>query len=329
MSLRGSSLLASEDRELLRGIEALEKPSIVATYTEIMGSRQIYRLATEALNMSSSERGDYAVKAVVLPSTSALELTVQGPNPELVRQLNNKVGEFSVEQIREFHQIYDIHLLDPATLPKKPYAPTPERDAGISVILGLLIGGGLAILRANLPNLFKLLGKSQPEKKSVLVTNTLANTQRTFLKRVDKELSQSQPETISLGVIQFEGLQNSTQPLRPATVEQLLSQIRNILQKEMQAFEKTAIIEDWTNNSFVILLPTTSSRTAVQIFEHVQKTLSAPMVSYYDDQTVLLDPYAGITTYQGNQTAVIFLDQAEIALEWAHHNGNKTIHFSS
>ena len=145
----GPAFLASIEGDLsdaVRGIESLDRRSVIATYEEIMNSRQIFEQAGITLEMTSSQLDTYEATAVVLPDASALELTVKGPNPTIASQLANSIGHESISYIQAlYNQLYNVTFLDTAVIPTRPISPQPARDAVLSLVLGLAFGIILAI----------------------------------------------------------------------------------------------------------------------------------------------------------------------------------------
>ena len=146
----GPALLASMDQDLsdaLRGVESLDRRSIIATYEEIMNSQQIFNQVGANLQLESAELSAYETTAVVLPDASALQLTVEGPDPVVAAQIANTIGQESIQYIQTlYNQLYTITMLDTAVVPSTPISPQPARDALISLVLGFAVGIVLAIL---------------------------------------------------------------------------------------------------------------------------------------------------------------------------------------
>ncbi|MBV7337964.1 hypothetical protein KFU94_58985 [Chloroflexi bacterium TSY] len=143
----GPSLLsANRDRDLVYSIEALETRSIIATYAEVMGSKRIYHEAGAVLQLSPRTLDLYQVGAVVLPETSALDLSVTGPNPVIASLLANQVGQHAINHINGLYQAYAITTLDPASPPNNPFTPTPARDGVLALFLGLFVSVSIILI---------------------------------------------------------------------------------------------------------------------------------------------------------------------------------------
>jgi hypothetical protein len=129
------------------GIESLDSRSIIATYEEIMNSRQIFNQVGTILELAPAELSAYEATAVVLPDASVLQLTVKGPNPVTAAQIANTMGQESIQYIQTlYNQLYTITVLETAAVPSQPISPQPERDVLISLVLGLAVGMALAIV---------------------------------------------------------------------------------------------------------------------------------------------------------------------------------------
>ena len=323
-----SLLATSEDRDRLRFIEALDRRSIVATYAEVMSDQRFYDEAVNnVLQLDPEQLGRYRVSTVVLPDTSFIELSVEGPNPELAAILANTVGETAIPYIKDLQGgIYDISLLAKAQPPRSPFSPTPARDAGVAIVLGLVFGTLLAILRDQFGYLLSSLGLFGLHPQTDLMPPSI-HTDDAFQKRLKQELAHSQQGALSLGLIRLDGLQNfAGKSPQSAVRQQILNRVTKILCEELP---KNVILGRRDNTSFAILLPAMSGSVAIHVIGHVQQALTQPIeLEEADIETTLLSPHAGVTEYDG-QSASILINQAEMALEWSYQNGQKAVLYSA
>lgn len=323
-----SLLATSEDRDILRFIEALDKRSIVATYAEVMSAPRFYEEAVNTvLQLDPNELGYYRVSTVVLPDTSAIELSVEGPDPEMAAILANTVGETAIAYIKGIQVIYDISLLEPAEPPRSPFSPTPARDAGVAVVLGLVFGTLLAVLRDQFGYLLSSLGIFGLLPQTDLIPLSI-HTDDAFQKRLKQELAHSQLGSLSLGLIRLDGLQNFAGKSPQSTIrQQILNKVIKVLCEELP---KNVILGRRDNTSFAILLPAMSGSVAKHVIGYVQQALTQPIELFDqpDIEVALLSPHAGVTEYEG-QSASILINQAEMALEWSYQNGKQTVLYST
>ncbi|MBF4162524.1 polysaccharide biosynthesis tyrosine autokinase [Nocardioides acrostichi] len=131
------------------------------------------------------------VSATVVPETVVLEITATDPSPAQAQAIAQAYAESLSDLIRQLETPpgkttapIKATVVDDAALPTAPSSPQPVRNLGLAVVLGLLLGVGLAVLREVLDTTVKtpedlealsstLLGRvpfDSSAKKSGLVT---------------------------------------------------------------------------------------------------------------------------------------------------------------
>ena len=128
------------DYNLIYSLDTLDKRTIITTYAEILNSPRIISDTIKSIGYTDDELSDYTFSAVVFPETNIIDFTVTGPNPETVVLLVNTVGQNAVSYVESLYQIYDMGLLDPASIPTEPIYPQPVRDASVAALVGLTLG---------------------------------------------------------------------------------------------------------------------------------------------------------------------------------------------
>jgi capsular polysaccharide biosynthesis protein/GGDEF domain-containing protein len=318
----GPSLLASEDRDLVNSIEALDKRSIVATYAEVMGSRQMRLDAAERLGIERQELSSYKFTSVVLPDASVLELSVEGPDPERVALLANNVGQQAVDYIKSLYLVYDIHMLDSAVTPVNPIRPQPMRDASLAIVLGLVFGLALAVLREQISPLVGTQGILRPAAAG---STPSAFSQSHFQRRMDEQLNKSKAEPLALGLVQLKGLQDLVETLPAPVLQRLRLRVTEILHSKLQSDETLGY---WDESSFAVLLPGANGTAALQRLEHIQQALAEPVVLDPEGEIFDLKPHVGLAVRQEREPAELLIKKAEAALTETYRNGSKTIVFN-
>jgi receptor protein-tyrosine kinase len=94
------------------------------------------------------------IDAAVVPDTVVLKITVTDPSPiqaqrindGVVEQLQAFVGELETPPGRKV-PLLKATVVDSPRLPDSPVSPQPVRNIGLALVLGLLLGFGLAVLR--------------------------------------------------------------------------------------------------------------------------------------------------------------------------------------
>jgi diguanylate cyclase (GGDEF)-like protein len=127
--------------ELATMIDVLSRRvEINTTYAEVAQSDLIRRGAIERLNLQREQPSGIDVLSRVIPGTNILEITVQGDNPELVRDFAGAVSAETIAYVSRLYDAFGLELLDEATLPTNPISPNVRSNLILGGILGLVLG---------------------------------------------------------------------------------------------------------------------------------------------------------------------------------------------
>ena len=303
----GPTLLAGAEDDLVQGIEALDKRSIVSTYAEILGSETIYAATVENLSIEPDMLSDYHRTAIVLPDASVLELTVEGPNPEIVALLANQVGERAINQIKGLYLVYDINLLDPAMPPTEPFSPNPTRDASIALVLGGIIGILLAMLREFISSPTNLW-----RQRTIIDPISSSYTSHYVYQLLEQATSMD--ETTTLALLKIANIAELKEQLPMLVWQQLLQQIVQTLRDELRGKD---IVGHWDDATFAVLLPGVDGETAVTKLTHLYDLLCQPIKLRTYSEPIYLRQHIGVSTQQPGQSAMALGKMAERALTQA------------
>jgi diguanylate cyclase (GGDEF)-like protein len=309
--------LASESRDLINSLQTLDRRSIITTYAEVLGSRRVYNEAIRSLNLDPQSLADYRVSTVALPDANVIQLSIEGPNPQMAMVLANSLGQQGVNYIKELYQIYDIAFLDQATMPTAPFKPQPLRDAGLAIVLGLVIGSALAVLREQLRTPLEALWQ-----RTIIDSASSAYNRRYFQRRLEQELANRETDLLSFGLIQLDGLQDLKETLPPGVAQRLLQNVTKTLRSELRGNDS---VGRWDDTRFAVLLPATPSTAAVRTLERIRQTLARPIELNQDGLMIKLDPHVGVASCQGTHASKEVIERAEAALEKARRNGTATV----
>jgi diguanylate cyclase (GGDEF)-like protein len=301
-------------RSLIDSLTALDKRSIIATYAEVLDSNRIYNDTILSLQSAPKDLRVYTHSTIVLPDANILELAVQGPDPQVTSLLANSLGQRGIEYIKGLDKIYDINLLDPATVPTSPYSPQPLRDASLAAALGLVAGAVLAILSEQIRIPLDML-----RQRSMIDSTSSIYTRRYFQRRIEEEIARNQTGILSLGLVRLDGLQDLFDTLPQAVLQRLLRRVVKILHNELRGND---ILGRWDNISFAILLPATSGVAATRTLERIQLALSKPLEIDLSGETVRLAPQIGVVPRTDGESARALITRAETALDQAEQNGS-------
>jgi receptor protein-tyrosine kinase len=129
--------------------------SRAASYADLVGSRRLASQVVDRLGLEA-DPADVAdqVTASVTPSTANLQITAVATDPVQARdvaqataaELSELVATLETPAGRRAAPV-TATVLDTASVPGTPASPAPARNLAVGVLLGLLLGLGMAVLR--------------------------------------------------------------------------------------------------------------------------------------------------------------------------------------
>lgn len=136
----------------------------VTSYADLVGkSRELADVVIADLDagLTTGELLD-AVEATVVPETVIIDLSVTDPSPAMAQALTQSYATALSDLIRQLETppgasepLIRASIVDSASLPTAPVAPQPVRNLGLALVLGLLLGFGVAVLRELLDTTIK------------------------------------------------------------------------------------------------------------------------------------------------------------------------------
>lgn len=309
-----SAVVANGPDTVLQGLQTIDRQSVMTTYSEIMNSNRIYTDALAFLQLKSDDLQDYTYKAVVLPSSSVLELSVVGPDPQLAAKIANAIGFQTINFTRRLNQVIGIDFLDTAVPPTEPYSPQPLRDAGLALALGVIGGAFLAILREQLRLSLEVF-----RQRLHLDSETGVYNNKYFTRLVSEELAQNPEDVLSVGIVELNGLQDIIGTYPVAALQRILQKVTDSLRKELRGND---VIGRWNDISFIVMLPNTSGMAANGTFERIFQALSGSVDVGQFGLSVNLDAHIGGAEYGNRISAQELFEKANSALQEARREKN-------
>lgn len=312
--------VVSPSASLNRGVDVvdslatLDKRSIVSTYAEILNSTSLFGQTLAGLQISPDAVEKYTRSTVVLPDTSVLVLSIEGPSPKVAALLANSLGQQSIAYVKALNQVYEITVLDPAEVPTEPFRPQPLRDAGLAVALGLVAGSVLAIVRAQL-----LTPLEAFLQRSTIDGDSQAYTRRYFEGHVVETFGRRRVGPMSVGLIQLSGLQGFLEAVPQAIAQDVLRQAVDILRDQLRGSD---VVGRWNNHTLAVLLPETPGTAAVMTLGRIQIALSKP-VKFGEGETIRLQPMIGVAERKADELPETVIQWCEKALEQASRQDSK------
>jgi capsular polysaccharide biosynthesis protein/GGDEF domain-containing protein len=305
-----------EGRDLIYSLDTLDQRSVVATYVEVVGSGRIRREALEELGVTPEEGEAYEITAVALPEANVLEVAVTGPARGMVADLANTAADQTIQYISQAYDIYRLEKLDNAPIPAAPISPTPARDASLALVIGLVLGGVLAILRDQLREPFNVTMRQWNKREPISQAY-----KRSYLEHELVRLLSTEAEQMVMGLVRLEGLPHLELP--PHLERDLLRRVVETMQDELPGRD---LIGRWDDHTFAVIMRRVPDRDqARRRLEMLQQELSLPMEVYPGGEIVRLSPRLSAVVAQENDTVSSLADRAAVAMVKAEKNGHEPL----
>lgn len=305
-----------ESRDLINSLEALDKRSIISTYAEVLNSHEITTRSLGLLGVDPAQFNPYITSVTVLPDANIIRFSVQGPDPQAAATFANVIGQNAIDFIRNLYVIYNIEFLDQALVPSEPIQPKPLQNAGLALLVGIVVGVGLAIFRDQLSSTLDRLGE-----RNKIDYESLAYSRPYFERRIRQELSSQPDNIVTFGIIHLNGIQDYYDSLPQAYVNKLMRHVAETIKYQLRG---TDIVGRWSNLEFGILLPSTDGASAEGRLMRIQKVLDQPFqLESGGEMEVCLDARVGLADRQGGESLASLVEQAEKALDVAMQSDGK------
>ncbi len=127
----------------------------VQSYADLVSSRELASQVVKELGLSlTSDELAREVSARATLNTVNLTITATDPSPHTAQSIAQQYAQDLTDLIRQLETPpgqtaapIKATIVDSASLPTSPSSPKPVRNTGLGLILGLLVGVGLAVLR--------------------------------------------------------------------------------------------------------------------------------------------------------------------------------------
>ncbi|MFC7493222.1 MULTISPECIES: polysaccharide biosynthesis tyrosine autokinase [unclassified Nocardioides] len=137
----------------------------VQSYADLLSSRELASEVVDDLDLElTSEELARKVSGSVAANTVNLTLTVTDADPHQAQRIAQAYAESLADLVRQLETPpgetvapVKATIVDAASFSDTPVAPKPVRTVGIGIVLGLLLGLGLAVLRQSLDTRIKTI----------------------------------------------------------------------------------------------------------------------------------------------------------------------------
>jgi len=313
----------SNSWDIVDSLDTLDRRSIINTYKELLASQAVYGTSPELQKMDQAElASDYSISAIVVPDTNILKLTVEGPDPEGVVLIAKAVGTEALDYINKLYPVYNFHVLDEPDFPTKPIRPEPVSNAALALLIGAVLGTGLAFSREQLQYSFDKL-----KERSTVDPVSSAYNRSYFERRLREEVVQNPDASLSLGLINFRGIEDSMDVIPQAMIDRAMYRVTQTLKSELRGRD---IVGRWDRAQLSVLLPYAPSTAIESTFKRIQKYLEVPIqLNETGDIVIRPDPCIGVVSRNQFESSGAMVERAKTAMEQSSSFGAPTVVFLS
>ncbi|MEI2447356.1 YveK family protein [Priestia megaterium] len=149
---------AKSDQQLYNANEVQTNIQLINTYNVIIKSPAILDKVKKDLDLDTTfEELNEQIQVSSAKDSQVVEITVENPSPHEAAKIANKTAEVFQTQISKIMKIDNVSVLSKAEVKSTvtPVKPQPLSNIVISIIVGLIMGIGLAFLLEYLDNTIK------------------------------------------------------------------------------------------------------------------------------------------------------------------------------
>jgi diguanylate cyclase (GGDEF)-like protein len=311
----------SNSWDIVSSLDTLDRRSIINTYKELLASPAVYATSPDIQQISPAELKQYDIIVVVVPDTNILRLTVDGPNPKTVVLIAQAIGSQALDYINKLYPVYNFSVLDQPELPTKPIRPEPVKNAGLALVVGAILGTGLAFSREQLQYSFERL-----RERSNIDTVSSAYNRAYFERKLREEVTQNPDTNLSLGIINLRGIEERLNVFPQATIDRVINKVTQTLKSELRGRD---IVGRWDRTQLSVLLPSAPSSAVESTFKRIQKYLEEPIQLNETGDIVRPDPCIGVVSRNQFESSDALIERAKSAVEQASSFGSPSMVYLS
>ena len=129
---------------------------LMETYAQVIKTRDIAKAAISKENLNLEVKAILAnLSVVTLTDTQILQIKYESENPEEALRVINLVKDEFMKVAVELVPNGNIQVLEEAVFPERAVSPNKKMNIAIGLILGFMVGMGLAFLLEFMDNSFK------------------------------------------------------------------------------------------------------------------------------------------------------------------------------
>ncbi len=291
-------------RDIVSAFTALDTLDIFSTYADILSSDRVYEEALKTVDLGDEEASAYSRFTAMKPESLILELTVDGPDPQMATTLANEIGTYGIQFINAYFSVFEIDFLDQAVAPTQVFRPRVYRDMGMVAGIGLLTGLLLVVIKE-----FVEIPLNQFAKRFALDGESNAFTKRSIEKALIAMKAKNDEWPITLILIKLKDLSELFAILPGFSRKKVAIEIVSRLKEHLKGND---LIGRWDTSTFSIVLPRTPKNVSAIIEKRLAEVFATSFVyGVTDSEQILLEPVISSGTSTNTKEFDVFVKDVE------------------
>ncbi|WP_110112035.1 Wzz/FepE/Etk N-terminal domain-containing protein [Bacillus sp. CGMCC 1.16541] len=146
------------DQQFYNPGEVQTNVQLINTYNVIIKSPAILNKVAEQLNLDKTvDQLNGQIQVSSATNSQVVEITVQDPSPHVAAKIANKTAQVFQSEISNIMNVDNVSILSTAEVKEdvSPVKPQPLLNVAIAIVVGLMLGVGVAFLLEYLDNTIK------------------------------------------------------------------------------------------------------------------------------------------------------------------------------
>ncbi|KAB2905710.1 MAG: diguanylate cyclase [Anaerolineae bacterium] len=299
---------------------------IFVTYCEVIVSDSVRQEVYSLLNLNPNDPAtakilkDYKVVCTNLPETNILLLTVQGPSPQLVTNMNDAIGLVGMAHANRLYTYFPVQRLDPVYLEEDPVSPKYMQTGALGGAFGLILGITAALMIEYLRRPGDAIHDLSIRNREIGIYN-----ERYFRQRFAEELERAsvRMRPISMAVLKLHPDEDFA--LFPEAAQRVV--IRGAALKLEDSVGQGNMVAYLRGQTFGILLTETPGEEAVNVINRLHVAIRSQPFEAEGGFVTNFSANSGLVSSSGSLLGFNDMyDKAMEALRVAEQNGENTVH---
>lgn len=137
----------SQDSDSITQTDITMNNQLVATYTEIIKSKDVLKRVIENLNLDITQDSlNKKIKVSSVTGTQVLQITITDENAENAKNIVTEIGKVFTEEVQTIYNMNNVKVIEEAEVSNKPSNINHVKDIIIFEILGIFLSCGIVLI---------------------------------------------------------------------------------------------------------------------------------------------------------------------------------------